>query len=384
MSETLEQLRERVDRLGFDLLELLRRRALVTIAIADEKRRLGLPLRDLCREEQLLDALAKVNRGPLTEHSLRRVVQEVIDACVDAMGSSSASRLRVGAGTGPPIGVNLGSCCIGAGRPLYIAGPCAVESEAQMERVARGLAAAGVRLLRGGAFKPRTSPYAFQGLGLRGLELLADAGRRHGLATVSEATGPDNVDLVARYADMVQIGARNMYNYELLKAAGRTGKPVLLKRAFSATLDEWLHAAEYVATAGSESIVLCERGVRGFSRETRNTLDLSIVPLAQMRSRLPVIVDVSHATGRRDILAPLARAAFASGASGVMIEVHPDPDAAFSDADQQLALGDFQRLKREVAGGLARLANDLSEPWHQPGCQNGETSHATQRSLQFR
>lgn len=361
MGETLRELRARIDRLGFELLDVLERRARVTTAIAAEKRRLGLPLRDLHREAQLLDLLTGAARGPLRAEALRRVLQSVIDACVEVMGESSTSALRVGAGAGPSLSVDLSSCRIGAGQPVYIAGPCAVESEAQMDRVARGLAAAGVGLLRGGAFKPRTSPYAFQGLGPRGLELLAAAGRRYGLATLSEATSPENVELVARHADVLQIGARNMYNYELLKAAGRSGKPVLLKRAFSATLDEWLHAAEYVALAGSESIVLCERGVRGFSRDTRNTLDLSIVPLAQLRSRLPVVVDISHAAGRRDILPPLARAAFAVGAAGVMLEVHPDPDAALSDAEQQLSLDDFARLQRQVAHGLARLAQDLTE-----------------------
>jgi 3-deoxy-7-phosphoheptulonate synthase/chorismate mutase len=255
----------------------------------------------------------------------------------------------------------------------YIAGPCSVESEEQIETSACRLAALGVRFLRGGTYKPRTSPYAFQGLGLEGLKLLSRACRRHGMAAVSEATSPENLEHVAEHADIIQIGSRNMYNYELLRAAGQTRRPVLLKRGLSATLDEWLLAAEYVALSGSENIILCERGVRTFARETRNTLDLSVVPLALAASRLPVIVDVSHAAGRRDILAPLAAAAFACGAHGVMIEVHPTPDAALSDAEQQIDFDTFAALQRAVVGSLAVAAKALTK--------KGEEGHETQRCL---
>jgi 3-deoxy-7-phosphoheptulonate synthase/chorismate mutase len=196
------------------------------------------------------------------------------------------------------------------------------------------------------------------------LELLARACRRHGLVAVSEATTPANVELVAEHADVIQIGARNMYNYELLRAVGQAGRPVLLKRGLSATLEEWLNAAEYVALSGSEAIILCERGIRTFARETRGTLDLSVVPLALAASRLPVVVDVSHAAGRRDILAPLAAAAFAVGAQGVMVEVHPDPDLALSDSEQQLDLDQFAALQRAVHQALAAAAAALHPGGH--------------------
>jgi 3-deoxy-7-phosphoheptulonate synthase/chorismate mutase len=219
-----------------------------------------------------------------------------------------------------------------------------VEDAEQMEIVAAGLARLGVGFLRGGAFKPRTSPYAFQGLGETGLRILAEAGKRHGLATVTEVVDTRTLDLVARYADVLQIGSRNMANYELLKAVAVSGKPVLLKRGFSATLDELLQAAEYLVDGGNDQVILCERGIRTFSRETRATLDISAIPLLREMCRLPVVVDVSHAAGRRDILPSLARASLAAGAHGVMVEVHPNPVLARSDAQQQLDLQQFERL----------------------------------------
>lgn len=262
---------------------------------------------------------------------------------------------------GPRVTIEARGHTLCAAQPTYIAGPCSIESEEQLEESAARLAARGVGFFRAGAFKPRTSPYAFQGLGVEGLRLLAATCRRHGLASVTEATSPTNVDLVARYADIIQVGARNMYNYDLLRAVGRAGRPVLLKRGPSATLEEWLWAAEYIALAGCESIVLCERGIRTFARETRGTLDLSIVPLALAATRLPVIVDVSHAAGRRDLLAPLAAAAFACGAHAVMIEVHPHPDAALSDAEQQIDFDDFTALQDSVARSLATAGAALSK-----------------------
>ncbi len=283
--------------------------------------------------------------------------------------SSDRKRDAIGVGLidatrGPRITIEAQGFQLCADRPTYIAGPCSVENEEQMEQAASRLAALGVGFFRAGAFKPRTSPYAFQGLGADGLRLLAATCQRHGLASVTEATSPTNVELVARYADVIQIGARNMYNYDLLRAVGRTGRPVLLKRGLSATLEEWISAAEYIALSGCDSIVLCERGIRTFARETRGTLDLSIVPLALAATRLPVIVDVSHAAGRRDILAPLAAAAFACGAHAVMIEVHPNPDAALSDAEQQIDFDDFAALQASVARSLATAGAALSKGGH--------------------
>ncbi len=361
MSARLDSLRAEVEELSLALLAKLSERAAVTVAIAEEKRRQALPTRDLAREAALMARLREANQGPFDDDTIQQLFQDIIDATVGLMdGRSVGRRLRVASAGRPPRTVRVGGHALGDGLARYIAGPCAVESAEQIDQVAAHLAAMGVEFLRGGTYKPRTSPYSFQGLGREGLDLLAEAGRRYGLATVTEATGLDSLALVAERADVIQIGARNMHNYDLLRAAGETGKPVLLKRSFGATVEEWVLAAEYVALAGSEDIILCERGIRTFARETRATLDLSAVPLARAKTHLPVIVDVSHAAGRRDILAPLARAAFAAGADAVMVEVHPDPDAARSDAAQQLSLEDFESLVRDVALGLARLTRQLT------------------------
>ncbi|HXG44436.1 MAG TPA: 3-deoxy-7-phosphoheptulonate synthase [Gemmatimonadales bacterium] len=246
--------------------------------------------------------------------------------------------------------VRVGPVEIGGERPAIIAGPCSVESEAMILQTAEGVAAAGADLLRGGAFKPRTSPYDFQGLGARGLRYLAEARERTGLPVVTEVLSWEEVPLVARYADMLQIGARNMQNFALLRAAGRSGKPILLKRGAGATIEEWLHAAEYVLSHGNENVVLCERGIRTFERATRHTLDLNAVALVRERTHLPVIADPSHAAGVRTIVPALTLAALAAGAQGVIVEVHPDPDHALSDGAQSMTLEMFGELVRRIRG----------------------------------
>jgi len=230
---------------------------------------------------------------------------------------------------------------VGGGELTLIAGPCAVESEEQLMPLARSLKAAGVQWIRGGAYKPRTSPYEFQGLGVEGLRLLATARDEFGLAVVSEAVDETSLARVEEWADVIQIGARNMHNFELLKRAGRTRKPIFLKRGFSAQMEDLLWAAEYIANAGNPDILLCERGIRTFSDHSRFTLDLSIVPRLLAASRLPVFVDPSHACGRREDIHALARAAVAVGADGVMLEVHPDPESARSDGPQSLSPDEF-------------------------------------------
>jgi 3-deoxy-7-phosphoheptulonate synthase len=229
-----------------------------------------------------------------------------------------------------------------------IAGPCSVESERQIMDVAESLSLAGATVLRGGAFKPRTSPYAFQGLGLQGLKLLAQARAHTGMAIVTEALESETVDLVAEYADIVQIGARNMQNYPLLRRAGRTGKPILLKRGLAATIKELLLSAEYILAEGNPNVILCERGIRGFDENTRNVLDLAAVPVIHELSHLPVIVDPSHGTGVRNKVAPMALAGVAAGADGLMIEVHPDPDHALSDGAQSLRPQEFGALMSRI------------------------------------
>ncbi|HXU44174.1 MAG TPA: 3-deoxy-7-phosphoheptulonate synthase [Thermoanaerobaculia bacterium] len=253
--------------------------------------------------------------------------------------------------------VRVGSVTIGGGEPVLIAGPCSVESEEMLLEVARAVAAAGADMLRGGAFKPRTSPYDFQGLGVKGLKILAEARRDTGLPVVTEVMSWEEVPLIARYADMLQIGARNMQNFALLRAAGRSGKPVLLKRGGGATIDEWLHAAEYVLAHGNDQVVLCERGIRTFERATRHTLDLNAVAIVRERTHLPVLVDPSHAAGVRSIVPALALAGLAAGAQGIMVEVHPDPDHALSDGAQSLRPDEFAdlaaRIRQPVAVAVA-------------------------------
>ncbi|MCD6363970.1 MAG: 3-deoxy-7-phosphoheptulonate synthase [Synergistetes bacterium] len=232
------------------------------------------------------------------------------------------------------------------GGPYFtvIAGPCSVESEEQINETARFLSNLGVRLLRGGAFKPRTSPYSFQGLGEIGLKLLKEAARAYDMRVVTEVMDTQTIDKVYEYADVLQVGARNMQNFPLLKALGKIDKPVLLKRGFMSTIEEWLLAAEYIALYGNERIILCERGIRTFERYTRNTLDISAVPAVKSLSHLPICVDLSHATGRRELIPPLAKAALAAGAHAIMVEVHPNPEKALSDGDQSLTFKEFESL----------------------------------------
>lgn len=240
-------------------------------------------------------------------------------------------------------------------KPIVIAGPCAVESEAQLMAVARAVAAAGARALRGGAFKPRTSPHSFQGLGEEGLKLLAAARHETGLPIVTEVLDTRDVTLVAEYADILQIGSRSSQNFPLLKEAAAAGKPILLKRGIAMTLDEWLLAAEYIFAAGNEKVIFCERGIRTFEPATRHTLDLAIVPLLKERlheknqaQSFPVIVDPSHGTGRASLVAPMSKAALAGGADGLLIEVHPSPSQALSDGEQSLDIPAFEKLMREI------------------------------------
>jgi len=263
-----------------------------------------------------------------------------------------------------PTRVRVGDLLIGGDHPVIIAGPCAVESEEQVTEAARAARRAGAHLLRGGAFKPRTSPYSFQGLGLRGLELLARAGRAVGLPVVTEVMEPALVDPVAALADVLQIGSRNMQNFPLLRAVGRAvpRRPVLLKRGFAATIEEWLLAAEYILAEGNPDVILCERGVRGFDPQTRNILDLACVPLLRGLTHLPILVDPSHATGRRDLVLPMGVAAIAAGADGLLVEMHPHPAEALSDAEQAISPDDLRRLVAQVNAVRAALATPPAPP----------------------
>lgn len=244
--------------------------------------------------------------------------------------------------------VRVGEVTIGGNLPVMMAGPCAIESETQALTIARAVRAAGAHIFRGGAFKPRTSPYSFQGMGEEGLKIMATVREQTGMPVVTEVMNEATFDLVEAYADIIQIGTRNMQNFSLLRRAGRAGKPILLKRGMSATLDEWLMAAEYILEGGNNDVILCERGVRTFVSHSRNTLDLSAVPVVQKESHLPIIVDPSHAAGRRDQVSPLARGAIAAGADGLMVEVHHAPEEALSDGAQSLLPEQFTLLCKQL------------------------------------
>jgi 3-deoxy-7-phosphoheptulonate synthase len=260
----------------------------------------------------------------------------------------------------PPTVVDAGGVPVGGGFAV-IAGPCAVETETQTVTTARAVQAAGANLLRGGAFKPRTSPYAFQGLGIDGLKILAVAGKETGLPIVTEVLDPRDVSWVAEYADVLQIGTRNMQNFALLKEVGRADKPVMLKRGMYSTLEEWLNCAEYILGEGNPDVILCERGIRSFEPYTRNTLDLSAVPALKELTHLPIIVDPTHATGRPSLVGPMSMGALAVGADGIMVEVHCNPAEALCDAQQALTMDRFAGLMRRLRGLETYLAAQAKE-----------------------
>ena len=360
----LEQLRAQIDRVNGELLELLQKRGEIVLEIAREKRSSGIDGYDAHREEQMLHEITSDLHGPFAAGPIRDVFKTIFRTSLELQDIEWRESLRVRRRDLVPTGgIRVGNVAIGAGTPVVFAGPCSVETEEQMDAVARYLASlATPTILRAGAFKPRTNPNSFQGLREEGLRILRDAARRYGLATITEVLDVSTLDVVAEHADMLQIGARNMYNTELLKAVGRIRRPVLLKRGFMATIEEWLLSAEYILAGGNEAVVLCERGIRTFEPSTRNTFDLAAIPLMQGETSLPVVADVSHATGRRDLLLPCSRAALAVGADGLMIEVHPSPDQALSDGFQQIDLATFGALLRGCGLESAAATTATSTP----------------------
>lgn len=258
--------------------------------------------------------------------------------------------------------VKVDGVTIGGKEIVVMAGPCAVESEQQLLETAKAVKAAGATILRGGAFKPSTSPYSFRGLGKRGLELLAQVKREVGLPIITEVMSLDEVELAASYADIFQIGARNMQNFDLLEEVGKTGKPVMLKRGLAATVQEWLLAAEYILAQGNQQLMLCERGIRTFETYTRNTMDISAIPIIEKVSHLPIIADPSHGTGKWYLVAPMALAAVAAGADGILVEVHPNPDLALKDGAQSLTFDSFRQLMSQLSPVAAAVGRCLATP----------------------
>ncbi|PLR98171.1 bifunctional 3-deoxy-7-phosphoheptulonate synthase/chorismate mutase [Bacillus sp. T33-2] len=345
----LDQLRDRVDELNLQLLSLINERALLVQEIGKAKETQGVYRYDPVRERHMLDLIKEHNNGPFQNSTVEHIFKEIFKAGLELQEDDHRKALLVSRKKkSEDTVVDVKGVKVGDGIPDFVFGPCAVESYEQVATVAQAVKAKGFNLLRGGAYKPRTSPYDFQGLGIEGLKILKRVADEFDMAVISEIVNPADIETAVNYIDVIQIGARNMQNFELLKAAGSANKPVLLKRGLAATIEEFINAAEYIMAQGNGQIILCERGIRTYERATRNTLDISAVPILKKETHLPVMVDVTHSTGRRDLLLPTAKAALAIGADGVMAEVHPDPAVALSDNAQQMDLKQFDEFINEL------------------------------------
>lgn len=345
--KTIQELRQQIDQVNMEILHLLSQRGHLVqeaaeISLSDNSRFI-----DLRREQEMLDLLIQNNPGPYSADDIKHIYKAIFSASLDL--KISVTHLYSSRATQPAdTVVSIRDVTIGGSQPVIIAGPCSVESEQQMRQVAQSLVERGVHLVRGGAFKPRTSPYAFQGLGAHGLQIMKKISQDFGLVTVSELLDVRDLDLFLDTIDVLQIGARNMANFMLLREVGKIRKPVLLKRGYGATIEELIYASEYILSEGNTQVMLCERGIRTFEPLSRNTLDVTAIAILKQKTHLPVISDVSHAAGKRDLVIPLACASLAAGANGVMIEVHPDPSRALSDREQQLSLAGFYQFMDAV------------------------------------
>lgn len=346
----IEQLREELDKINLELLAKVNERAKIVQQIGEIKGKQSATRRfDPVRERDMLNHIIKHNDGPFTNATIEHIFKEIFKAGLEIQKDDSKKVLLVSREQkAADTIIDINGSQIGNGQVDFIFGPCAVESYEQVAKVAESVKAKGLTMLRGGAYKPRTSPYDFQGLGLDGLKILKQVADEYGLAVVSEIVNPGDIEEALDYIDVIQIGARNMQNFELLKRAGEVDKPIVLKRGLSATISEFINAAEYIISRGNEKIILCERGIRTYETATRNTLDISAVPILKQETHLPVMVDVTHSTGRRDLLLPTAKAAVAIGADIVMAEVHPDPAVALSDAQQQMDIPTFDAFFEEI------------------------------------
>ncbi|PUZ34655.1 3-deoxy-7-phosphoheptulonate synthase [Staphylococcus cohnii] len=350
MTDKLQEYRDEIVGINEQILDLLSKRGKIAQKIGEEKRKQGTMVYDPQREKEMINQLLDKNEGPFNDNVIKQLFKEIFKASTDLQKSENEKHLYVSRKLKPEDAIvqfdNKG--IIGDGNKSFVFGPCSVESQEQVDTVAADLQAKGEKFIRGGAFKPRTSPYDFQGLGEEGLKILKNTKDKYGLNVVSEIVNPADFEIADQYLDVFQIGARNMQNFELLKEAGRSNKPVLLKRGLAATIEEFIFAAEYIASQGNENIILCERGIRTYEKATRNTLDISAVPILKQGTHLPVLVDVTHSTGRKDIMLPTAKAGLAVGADGIMAEVHPDPSVALSDSGQQMDLNEFEKFYNEL------------------------------------
>ncbi len=347
LQNQLQELRGQVDEINLKILELLNQRARIVSDIGKVQAQLGTSFYDPQREAQMLTMLEQANNGPFSNETIKALFREIFRASMALEEKEARAKILVQRKTADErtiITLPDGVTRIGDGGFQIITGPCAVESFEQMDETAAALAARGIKIIRGMAYKPRTSPYDFQGLGEPGLKIARQVANKYGMFVTSEIMDASQITMMADYVDIFWVGARNMQNSFLLKALGQVRQPIILKRGLSATLEEFLYAAEYIVSSGNPNVILIERGIRTFERWTRNTLDIGGVTVLKLESHLPVIVDISHSAGRRDIAVPLARVAKASGADGLMVEVHPNPPVAMSDAKQQLTIKQFNEL----------------------------------------
>jgi len=345
----MQELREQLDELNLDILDLINKRAAIVQQIGEIKGKQSTRRFDPVRERDMFNHIINHNDGPFKNATVEHIFKEIFKASLEIQEDDHQKELLVSRKRkADDTIIDIKGVQFGDGDTHFIFGPCAVESYEQVASVAAQVKEKGLKLLRGGAYKPRTSPYDFQGLGLEGLKILKRVADEYDLAVVSEIVNPADIEEAQDYIDVIQIGARNMQNFELLKTAGEANKPVILKRGLSATISEFINAAEYIISRGNGNIILCERGIRTYETATRNTLDISAVPILKQETHLPVLVDVTHSTGRRDLLIPTAKAAIAIGADGVMAEVHPDPAVALSDAQQQMDFEMFNEFYNEV------------------------------------
>ncbi|MCL2151411.1 MAG: bifunctional 3-deoxy-7-phosphoheptulonate synthase/chorismate mutase [Oscillospiraceae bacterium] len=344
MSKSLKTLRHEIDSVNDSILEMLNKRTVLIKEVVDLKDQTGSEYFDPERETEMMENVLRKNSGPLYNDLIREAFGVIFSTSLKYMGISYQKKMLVSSSSDECF-KSIGEMFdLSSNGPIIIAGPCAVETPEYLETVAKHLKDRNIKFIRAGAYKPRSSPYDFQGLKENGLKILQDVTKRFGLFSVTEVVDTRDVDLVMQYVDILQIGARNMQNYELLKEVGKTDHPVLLKRGISATIQELMLAAEYIALKGNKKIILCERGIRTYETKTRNTLDISSIPIIKNETHLPIIADLSHSLGRKDIVKNIAKAVLSAGADGIMVEVHPIPELALSDSKQQLSLSEFDDL----------------------------------------
>ena len=336
-SKELEELRSQMSRVNEAMMHNLNDFFQISNKIGELKDKMGIPHFGPVRESEMLKEIQKKNKGPMPQDLMKRIFKEIFKASVEEMGVGTRRRLKVNRlPDTKDLVIVVNGIEIGGEKPVLMAGPCSVEDYEQIYVTAKRMKELGINILRGGAFKPRTSPYSFQGLEEEALKMLRMVADEFNMAVITEVLDTRNVLLVVKYADILQVGSRNMFNYSLLKELGKINKPIMIKRGLMATIDEFILAAEYVYIGGNHQIILCERGIRTFETQTRNTLDISSIPILKKETPLPVIVDISHSLGRKDITKPIAHAALTAGADGLMFESHYNPVVALSDSEQQL------------------------------------------------